>query len=537
MVCPCGGGCPRCTGAIQAKLKVGRSGDEYEREADRIADQVMRMPGPGIEREAKPGELEEEEKQVQRKPLAESITPLIQGKQEYSEEEEEPVIPIQRSCDGCSEEGDETLLQKKGDGTPVGIAPTGLQPRIDSLCGNGRPLDEATRAFFEPRFGTDFSHVQIHDYPGAADSARSLNARAFTVGRDIVFGSGEYSPHAPEGKQLLGHELAHVLQQAGRKPEYLQRMAIGQGAPPADWGYNIQVVPVKERKRVQSAIAKVEEVAAAPGKFKKCHDFYKRNCPGGSPTTLRDIVRRARIWRITDSSMARGDINGVNIAYTESGYNSGAHNLAETLMHELLHNCGIPGTRTHYLAELGAMYCMGGRNISSLTIGADLSTGTAQLLYSYRRILLEMASGRIQLTVGGDINILGTTFAILQGIGRRPSGLAADIGSGMVGVQGRSNFLWGGERFGGITGSVETGFGAGVFQMRNPNPGDWTGGTHFAGSFVLQLGMGAEFFIPFGLSSGQGVGMSIGALYRLVQPLNEKGKQIHGLLGSISFHF
>jgi hypothetical protein len=74
----------------------------------------------------------------------------------------------------------------------------------------GEPLPAGVRALFEPRFGQDFSHVRVHVDPGATSA---LRARAFTSGRDIVFGAGEYSPNSAEGRRLLAHELAHVVQQ------------------------------------------------------------------------------------------------------------------------------------------------------------------------------------------------------------------------------------------------------------------------------------------------------------------------------------
>lgn len=77
----------------------------------------------------------------------------------------------------------------------------------------GRPLDRATRRFFEPRFGHDFGHVRVHDDHLAAESARDLDASAYTVIRDIVFAPGRYKPDTMAGKQLLAHELAHVVQQ------------------------------------------------------------------------------------------------------------------------------------------------------------------------------------------------------------------------------------------------------------------------------------------------------------------------------------
>ena len=81
--------------------------------------------------------------------------------------------------------------------------------------GAGRPLDPASRAFFEPRFGLDFSRVRIHADPEASASARSLGARAYTAGAHIVFHDGEYAPQTEAGRRLLAHELTHVVQQSG----------------------------------------------------------------------------------------------------------------------------------------------------------------------------------------------------------------------------------------------------------------------------------------------------------------------------------
>lgn len=77
------------------------------------------------------------------------------------------------------------------------------------------PLPEPTRAFFEPRFGESFAGVRIHDDARAQTLARAVNARAFTVGRDVVFGAGHLAPETPTGKRLLAHELTHVVQQTG----------------------------------------------------------------------------------------------------------------------------------------------------------------------------------------------------------------------------------------------------------------------------------------------------------------------------------
>ncbi len=93
------------------------------------------------------------------------------------------------------------------------------------LASPGQPLDAETRAFMEPRFGHDFSRVRVHSDAPSAESARDVNALAYTVGEHIVFGNGRYSPQMESGRHLLAHELAHVVQLGGDRPlpgEYLE---------------------------------------------------------------------------------------------------------------------------------------------------------------------------------------------------------------------------------------------------------------------------------------------------------------------------
>ena len=163
-------------GMIQNKLKINKLGDLYEQEADRVAERVMRMEELRVQRRP-------DEELIQKKPV---ITPLVQRQSERAEEE----IP------GRSNE-----------------VASALSPQ--SVRGGGQPLPESTRAYFEPRFGHDFSRVRIHADERAAKTAQSINARAFTVGKDVSFGSGQYSPDTTEGKKLLAHELTHMVQQTG----------------------------------------------------------------------------------------------------------------------------------------------------------------------------------------------------------------------------------------------------------------------------------------------------------------------------------
>jgi hypothetical protein len=105
-----------------------------------------------------------------------------------------------------------TLQTKAGSNQPITVSPN-FQHRVSALQGGGQPLPPTERAFFEPRFASDFSQVRIHNDSQAAKAARAINAHAFTSGRDIVFGGGEYRPGTTEGKRLLAHELTHVVQQ------------------------------------------------------------------------------------------------------------------------------------------------------------------------------------------------------------------------------------------------------------------------------------------------------------------------------------
>jgi hypothetical protein len=93
-----------------------------------------------------------------------------------------------------------------------------IKSAFGSLETGGHPLHISVRNYFEPGFGYDFSGVRVHTSSRAGELAHTLQAKAFTINRDIVFGKGEYTPTTAEGKRLLGHELAHVVQQSGGAP-------------------------------------------------------------------------------------------------------------------------------------------------------------------------------------------------------------------------------------------------------------------------------------------------------------------------------
>lgn len=205
-------------GFWQAKLKIGQPRDKYEQEADREAEAVMRMPEPVVLRQP----IEEEaEEQIQTRPVTAQITPLIHRQVEEEEEEELHRQPIEK---------DKALQVKTASGCIPKVRPD-IESYIHSLKGGGRPLSKNERAFFEPRFRQDFSQVRLHTGAKAGEAARAINALAFTMGKDVVFGTGEYETGTNDGRKLLAHELTHVVQQRTHTDSFaseqiLQRAAV-----------------------------------------------------------------------------------------------------------------------------------------------------------------------------------------------------------------------------------------------------------------------------------------------------------------------
>ncbi|MFD8086969.1 DUF4157 domain-containing protein [Kitasatospora sp. NPDC059722] len=149
--------------------------------------------------------------------------------------------PVLRRCgtEACGCESDETRLRRAtatATGTGTGTGPTHAPQAVhDVLDTPGVPLDPGARAVLEPRFGRDFSQVRVHADAAAGASARAVGARAYTVGQDIVFGAGRYAPGTAEGRRLLAHELAHVVQQSTAGPALAAApLAVGTVDDPAE---------------------------------------------------------------------------------------------------------------------------------------------------------------------------------------------------------------------------------------------------------------------------------------------------------------
>jgi outer membrane protein OmpA-like peptidoglycan-associated protein len=172
---------------LQRKLAIGAINDPLELEADRTAERILRMPEQAV-----------------------SVSPAVVSNAA-------PPTLRRCSCGGSSGAGscttckDEVELQRKRLGpTPISEAP-GIVHEV--LRSSGQPLDRATRSFFEPRFGHDFSGVRLHTGARAAESARQVNALAYTVGSNVVFRTQQFAPNTAQGRRLLAHELTHVVQQ------------------------------------------------------------------------------------------------------------------------------------------------------------------------------------------------------------------------------------------------------------------------------------------------------------------------------------
>jgi hypothetical protein len=302
------------SGTIQAKLKIGKPNDKYEQEADRVAEKVMGMPEPrgtlvnshssSVQRESTCPECSEKEG-IQTKPLADQITPLVQrqigpeeeeepvqGKliqRQETEEEEEPVQtkriqrqeaeeeeePVQTKLQRQAEEEEETVQTKRiqrqeaeEEEEPVQAKQarnqkpavnSNIESSVNSLKGGGQPLPDSTRSYFEPRFGADFSQVRVHTDSKAADTAKSINAKAFTKGKDVVFGSGQYSPGTSSGKRLLAHELTHVVQQSplnSSDPELSEKISSSVGQRISRWKIDGDIATVESKKDTLWSLSK-----------------------------------------------------------------------------------------------------------------------------------------------------------------------------------------------------------------------------------------------------------------------------------------
>jgi hypothetical protein len=222
-------GCPACGGraahdfgriavtertavAPQRKLQVGAADDRFEREADAAAERVMRAPAEAPAPAACTTCERDDGATVRR--VADSP---------YSPEDG-VVTQIVGPAD--EETPAQSVQAKFAPGTPAPLAPSAGRA-IEAVQGSGgAPLPAGVRGFMESRFGHDFGRVRVHTGSRADAAARSIQARAYTLGRDVVFGAGQYAADSTAGRRLIAHELAHVIQQ-GHAPARAEAAAVG----------------------------------------------------------------------------------------------------------------------------------------------------------------------------------------------------------------------------------------------------------------------------------------------------------------------
>ena len=229
-------------------LRISQPGDAFEQEADRVAEHVMRMPGP-----------------VEPAGAGSSIQ-LLQPGPDIDPEASSALMrkglrggPCESSPDETAEQEDEeTAVMAKRDGSGPSSATPTLVSRLRQSREGGAALPASTRGFMEARFGFDFSHVRVHADSNAADMARAMHAAAFTFGNHIYFNEARYAPATGAGSKLLAHELAHVIQQtAGRfqalapaRQTVLQRAGGGSFVQP----YRLNGFPPAEEAAMNAAI-------------------------------------------------------------------------------------------------------------------------------------------------------------------------------------------------------------------------------------------------------------------------------------------
>lgn len=336
-------------GMIQAKLSVSQPGDSDEQEADRVAERVVSSASAGI---------------IQRKcaPCAEGTT-----------------------CPKCEEEEKVQTKEKPGH-TPHIDSKAASQ--ITSLRGGGQPLPPSARAFFEPRFGQDFSQVRVHTDGRAAESARAIQARAFTAGQDVVFGAGEYGPETCRGRKLLAHWQEEKEQENPEPQELLQRQTEEEeekketgAAQPETTAAETPAVAAHTEARIQAMRGGGQPLPAPTRAFFEPRLGYdlsqvRIHTSAGAAATARELNAQAFTHK-------------ENVFFGAGKYAPESGEGARLLAHELTH-----------VAQQGAAHAVGNQASVAPLQRTDACEGTT----------------RIQRYVGGDIRTMSITPEFAQAL-------------------------------------------------------------------------------------------------------------------------
>ena len=231
----------------------------------------------------------------------------------------------------------------------------------DFSPGMGQPLPESERAFFEPRFGRDFSGVRVHAGGRAAEFAESVNARAYTIGNDVVFGAGEWSPGTSGGRTLLAHELAHVAQQADGAPPMIRRALVLEEdpRPPVDdvWKDDIDLAPPddfwKEDRTPTGDAIPLEEPNKAPSCEDVCGNSPEKCVQEPSEVCSEDMSKKVMTaWKtaaqqiaMAIDALAEDPLSATTLASLKANFNWSPGNSPSDLVSKVSTNLSTASTK------------------------------------------------------------------------------------------------------------------------------------------------------------------------------------------------
>jgi hypothetical protein len=394
-------------GVIQPKLRISQPGDADEEEADRIADHIVSNDRA-------------------------SVVPLVPSRRSASRTSS---VHRKCSCSGgakcakCEEEVEEGKgIHRKAES--VSKAPTPAPDSFLKGLGSGRALDPPLRRSMELRLQQDFSAVRIHDDSGAAQSAKAINAQAFTAGSDIYFGSGSFAPESHEGRRLLAHELVHVVQQNKSKPSTASSAGATRiarkaenpvvapaGPPGCTLDQHRQIVPAVSLalQWLDKSMAALSRFIAAPADKanKATADSLQLHFRAADPATAQRVLTRLSLLR-NDISSSRGRkeiTTECHAAADSKCHDAGAYVTGDTnqlvfcppffgadpnwqtktIIHEMSHSIFPSGTAPLGVAHITDRAYQSDRNLSRLSTAEALTNADSIALF-----VQEIGTGKAQ---------------------------------------------------------------------------------------------------------------------------------------------
>ncbi|MGH9969843.1 MAG: eCIS core domain-containing protein [Pyrinomonadaceae bacterium] len=418
---------------IQPKLTISRPSDVYEREADGVADEVMRMPEPpsGLDIQRSPlrihrpcyeceNELQGQPEQASRD---EGGRDLVQAKREPGSAMGVRVIRTRDICQQRERKlhrqthdeetglqpGEEPFVQAKRAPSDAPSISNDLESYLASSRGVGQPLPAATRSFFEPRFGHDFSHVRVHSDGRATQAAREIRAQAFTAGPDVYFASGRYNPGSVSGQRLLSHELTHVVQQGYSQPtghtsgvdsHLTRRSAVDASLTNASF----LSARLEVQRRPEDCPSDRQEDPTHPG---TCPDVRREQGESRRFKALGPNVREITPLRCYV-------IENLPIAGVDFGAMTGLEEIADFLVVN-------PGVTLHLT---GFTDCLG-----SPSANANLRTNRASAVEDYFVMVLGVDRDRVFIEFASDIEYLSTNETAMGRAANRAVALYLESGT------------------------------------------------------------------------------------------------------------